>query len=498
MMRQLSADDATFLYADNERANANVTLVLIYDPAGAPRGRLRFKGLLEHLASRLHRSPLFRQRLDRVPLDLDLPYWIEDDRFDLEYHVRHVALPEPGDWRQFCIQASRVHARPLDLSRPLWELYLVDRLDSIDGLPENSFAVLLKLHHAALHGHEGADVATLLHDLAPDAPKPSPPEPWFPASPPATAEVLLRALQHNLSAPVLGPRPLARALTALAPRLLTFLGDAVRHPEDYPSARFNAEVSPYRVFDTRRFEAAQIAEICGLVRGATADDVVLAVCGGALRNYLLRDDELPAQSLVALAPPSLHGTVDGAGDWESGLRRVALATDVASPLERLRRIVRAAAAERRRDTPHGATTQRDTPPPEAHAPAAVLGLAARALTAAAPAAGRGVTIANCTIVNAPGPGVPLYLQGARMAYFSAMTPIADGLGLTIAVTSYDGRVLVSPTACREQMPDPEVFAKCIRDCFEEYLALSRRRQAPPRSSRGRPRPRRRAAAPAAR
>jgi WS/DGAT/MGAT family acyltransferase len=478
MMRQLSPDDAAFLYADNEHSRANVTLVMIYDPSGAPRGRLGFKVLLQHVAARLHRSPMFRQRLDRVPLDLDLPYWIEDERFDLEYHVRHIALPEPGDWRQFCIQASRIHARALDLERPPWELYLVERLDSIDGLPVDSFALLLKVHHAALHGHEGGDLAVLLHDTTPDVPRPPPPEPWFPASPPATAEVLLRALKHNLSDPVLGPRPLARALASLAPRLLTFVGDALRHPQEYPSARFNAEVSPHRVFDSRRFEESQLAEICQLVRGATADDVVLAVCGGALRRYLQREDELPGECLVALAPLSLHGALGSDADWEAGLRRVPLATDTDSPLERLRRIVRHTAAERRRATAPRAA--RKATQPEPHAPAAVLGIAARALRAAAPAAGRGITIANCTIVNAPGPSAPLYLQGARMSYFSAMTPIADGLGLTIAVTSYDGRVLVSPTACREQLPDPERFAQDIRDCFEEYLALSRRPATPAR------------------
>ncbi len=141
-MHQLSLEEAAFLYADNDHANANVTLVMVYDPSGAPRGRLRFQGLLQHVAGRLHRLPRFRERLQRVPFELDTPYWVEDERFDLEYHVRHVALPEPGDWRQFCIQASRIHARPLDLTRPLWELYLVDRLDAIDGLPEREKLVL--------------------------------------------------------------------------------------------------------------------------------------------------------------------------------------------------------------------------------------------------------------------------------------------------------------------------------------------------------------------
>src|SRR5512144_3045371 len=169
-MRQLRGEDARFVYGESGHANSNITLISVYDPSTAPEGRVRFKGLLKHIESRLHLSPIFRQKLLRVPLELDFPYWIEDEGFDLEYHVRHVALPEPGDWRQFCIQASRIHARSLDVTRPLWELYLVDRLDSIDGLPKDSFAVLLKLHHAAVQSNEGSDVAVLLHDLHADTP----------------------------------------------------------------------------------------------------------------------------------------------------------------------------------------------------------------------------------------------------------------------------------------------------------------------------------------
>ena len=141
-MRQLRGEDARFVYAESGHATSNITLVYIYDPSTAPGGRVRFKGLLRYIESRLHLSPIFRQKLQRVPLDLDYPYWIEDERFDLEYHVRHIALPKPGDWRQFCIQASRIHARPLDLSRPMWEMYLVEGLDTFLDLPRDSFAIL--------------------------------------------------------------------------------------------------------------------------------------------------------------------------------------------------------------------------------------------------------------------------------------------------------------------------------------------------------------------
>src|SRR5829696_1868976 len=178
-MRQLRGEDARFVYAESGHANSNITLISIYDPSTAAEGRVRFKGLLKHIESRLHLSPVFRQKLLRVPLELDFPYWIEDESFDLEYHVRHIALPKPGDWRQFCIQASRIHARPLDLNRPLWEIYVIEGLDSLIDLPEGSFALLVKTHRAALDVERASELTRLLHDTDAAPPEPPPPPPWF-------------------------------------------------------------------------------------------------------------------------------------------------------------------------------------------------------------------------------------------------------------------------------------------------------------------------------
>jgi WS/DGAT/MGAT family acyltransferase len=168
-MRQLDPDDARFLHEGRDPASGNVSLIQIYDPSTAADGRLRFKSILALIESRLHLSPIFRHRLREVPLHLDDPYWIEDANFDLEYHVRHIALPKPGDWRQFCIQASRIHARPLDLDRPLWEMYVIEGLDSIEHLPPGSFALLTKLHHVAIDVASGTEILTLLHDTHPRA-----------------------------------------------------------------------------------------------------------------------------------------------------------------------------------------------------------------------------------------------------------------------------------------------------------------------------------------
>jgi diacylglycerol O-acyltransferase len=471
-MRQLRGEDARFLYAESGHANSNITLVYIYDPSTAPGGRVRFKSFLKHIESRLHLSPIFRQKLLRVPLELDYPYWIEDERFDLEYHVRHVALPKPGDWRQFCIQASRLHARPLDLSRPLWELYLVEGLDSFLDLPPDSFAILAKIHHAAIDVKGGAEITTLLHDTTQQPPHPEPPEPWFPATPPGSISLLARAAFHNMVQPFMVAAPLTRVIRKVAPVILGTLREVWLHPERLPITRFNSEVSPHRVFETRRFTIDEFKRIRNLVPGATVNDAVLAVCGGALRRYLLTHDELPGPSLVSIAPLSIRN-VDASAANRSGisLQRVPLGTEIEDPVRRLRSVHHHTSSADEFEQAVGAKELTDI---TKHAPAATLALTARLLAESSIGIGQGAPMSSCTITNVPGPSIPLYLNGARMTYFSAIMPISDGMGLVFAVTSYDGKIIISPTSCREQIPDPEFFALCIRESFQEYLEIASR------------------------
>jgi WS/DGAT/MGAT family acyltransferase len=468
-MRQLNGLDASFLYSDSAHANSNVTLIHIYDQSTAPGGKVRFKSILRHIESRLHRSPVFRQKLLRVPLELDYPYWIEDEHFDLEYHVRHIALPKPGDWRQFCIQVSRIHARPLDLGRPLWEIYVIEGLDAFLDLPAGSFALITKIHHAAIDVEHGSELSMLLHDRSPEPARPEPPAPWFPQRPPGTLRLMTRGALRTLVSPLRLARPLARALSRAAPAVLSLASNALLHPQRMPAVRFNAIVSPHRVFETRRFELDEFREIRSLVAGSTINDVVLAVCAGALRRYLASHEELPEASLAALAPIYVRDP-DGDEPPDFSWLRVLLGTDRADPVERLRHIHEQTASSEAIAQAIGARELTDI---GRHTPAATLALTSKLLPRAAFGTGARAPLANCAITNVPGPAVPLYLNGARMTYFSAIMPIADGMGLVFAVTSYDGKIIVSPTSCREQMPDPEVFAQCVRDSFQELLAAAR-------------------------
>jgi WS/DGAT/MGAT family acyltransferase len=472
-MRQLNEDDAPFLYSDGAHSSSNISLIQIYDPSTAAEGRLRFKSILALIESRLHHSPIFRQKLRQVPFGLDDPYWIEDEDFDLEYHVRNIALPKPGDWRQFCIQASRIHARPLDPKRPLWEIYVIEGLDSILDLPKDSFALLTKLHNAAIDLARDIEIITLLHDTTAQPPKPTPPEPWFPESPPNALALAFRTGVHAVKSPLRLMRPVKHIIARLDATARSFAAELFQHKAPIVVTRFNAIVSPYRVFETRRFLLDEFREIRKLVPDAKINDVVLAVCAGALRSYLEANDELPDEDLSTLTPVYVRDPAADPGakpvvEW----MRVMLGVNNADPVQRLEFIKQQTAAS---DLMARAVGARELTDLGTHAPAATLALTGKMLGRALLGVGRRAPLANCAITNVPGPSAPLYLNGARMTYFSAIMPINDGLGLVFAVTSYDGQIVISPTSCREQMPDPEAFAQCLRDCFQDYVARARSR-----------------------
>ena len=206
-----------------------------------PGGIVRHKDILRYVESRLHTSPIFRQKLVSLPLSLDYPYWVDDDRFDLEFHVRHIALPEPRDWRQLCILLARLHSRPLDMQRPPWEMYVVEGLDNVGGIPEGAFALISKYHHAAIDGVSGAELLAGLHSLSPEYIAEPEVKPWAPKSPPSMVELLARAAVNNVKTPF----QLARAVAATLPGLsrLSAKGHGESSPRvDDPFAAINRRV----------------------------------------------------------------------------------------------------------------------------------------------------------------------------------------------------------------------------------------------------------------
>jgi WS/DGAT/MGAT family acyltransferase len=465
-MKQLSGLDNVFLRLERGNQHMHVAGLAIYDPSSAPGGQVRFKDVLRFFEARLDASPIFRRRLVEVPVAADRPYWIEDAHIDVEFHVRHIALPQPGDWRQLCIQVARIHSRPLDRSKPLWEAYVIEGLDNISGLPKGSFALYVKFHHCALDGEAGTEIIKAIHSPSPDPGAALPP----PAARvrdrnPTGLELGARALANHLGRV---PR-IARLAVASAGRVASLGGAALPagRPVDFgpgpelgklvrraPVTRFSGRVSAHRVVEAVGLPLAVMRTIRTLVEGATLNDVFLATVGGALNLYLGGRHELPAESMTAMVPMTLRGANKGedAGN-QIGLAVVRLHTEIGDPVERLRAIRADAGKAKALSENLGRDLAKqvfDVLPT----------FLATALT-------RNLMVPQMNVVvsNVRGPDVPLYMAGARLVSFAPISIAIDGLGLNVTAFSYDGVMWVCAVACREMLPDPALFADCLRRGF---------------------------------
>ena len=421
---------------------------------------------MANLERRLHIGYAFRRKIMRVPFDLDHPYWIDDQDFDLEFHVRHIALPKPGDWRQLCIQAARLHARALDESRPLWELYVIEGLDNVEGVPPGSFAVLMKIHHAAVDGVSGTELQAALHDLTPE-PSVPPGEAWTPAAPPRNEELLLRAGFNNMTQPFRLGELMSRTIPALA-NASTRLGQRATPatPATVPRTRFNGTVSVHRVVDGCSVPLAGLKAVKAVVPQATVNDAVLTVIGGALREYLQLKGELPDDSLLAMAPISVRSAENKADQGNQvAAMTVSLGTDVADPIERLRAVHEATTAAKEMTNAVGARLMTDY---TQFIPSATAALAARQYSELGLANQTNPTV-NCVVTNVPGPQQSLYMCGARLVAQYGLGPVQDGMGLIHAVFSYNGNVMIMATSCRDMMPDPAFYADCLRRSYDALV-----------------------------
>ncbi len=473
-MEQLTGMDASFLYFETPHAPMHIGSFTIYDPSTAPGGFVRFKDILRHVESRLHLSRAFRQKLVHVPLNLDHPYWVNDAEFDLEFHVRHIALPKPGDWRQLCIQAARLHSRPLDLSKPLWEMYVIEGLDNVDGIPPGSFALLLKIHHAMIDGVSGSEITAYIHDVEPDPAGKPEPQPWNPEPAPSSLELLTRAQINNLLQPLRFVEVLTRSAPGFARASQGLLRRELRAPGSVPRTRFNANITAHRVVDGRSFSLADVRAIKSAVPDATVNDAVLTIVGGALHKYLSYHGELPKAPLIAMAPISVRDTSQqgSAGNQVSAMM-VALGTDIADPLARLSAVHDGAMASKALTNAVGARNLADY---SRFVPSQVAGLAARLSTSPEIRAmtQRAAPAINTVVTNVPGPQTPLYFAGAQALNFVGLGPIYDGMALIHPVFRYCCRLAISFTSCREILPDPERYAGMLEESFDELLAAAGR------------------------
>src|SRR5450631_394951 len=480
-MDKLSGQDALFLHMDRPHAASHVTMVYVYDQSGLARP-LRFRQIVGHLEKRLDVSPMFRRKIVQPPLAY--PYWAKDATCDIDFHVRHFALPKPGDWRQFQIMVARIHARSLDLTRPPWEMYVIEGLDNVDWLPKGSFALVTKVHHAAVDGTALAELTWALHDVVGATGKRTPvlakqKNIARQVASPTFLDTITRIVVDNVAAPLKLAGPVSRALPKLSVAAMKLLSRALFTPDGgAPRTRFNKPISSQRVYECVVFDFATVKRIRAGVPGATVNDVVLAIIGGALRRYLESKKELPKQSLIALAP--VNTRQDAAERQTTGnaisFLTFPLASDLADPLARLAKIQQATAQTKAMSKAIGGHDLTDI---SKHAPPATLAFAGRLATLTALGGQGPLVLHNCAVTNVPGPNAELTMLGAKLCLLSGVGPIADGFGAIFAVTSFAGRMSVSLTTCPEMVPDPTFFGDCIRASVAEMAAATEARISAP-------------------
>lgn len=464
-INQLSAQDAQFLYIQSATNLTHVMAVYIYDPSTAPGGKVRFKDIIEHMRKRMAVSPMFKRKLYRLPMDIDHPYWVEDEHFDLEAHISHSRLPEPGDWRQFCIQVARHHSKPLDMNRPLWDMYVVEGLDNIPGYAKGSYAILTRIHHSTIDGVSGAHFFAAISDKdskgTPAIPLPKG-DPETSSLPTAT-EILNRAVNSTVTSPV----KLAQALMKFAPAILSSAQKNISSRSDeknsgVPETRFNGPVTPHKMFDAVTFDLNELKKMRLKVTDATINDVVLAICSGALRLYLTKHKELPADSLVAVAPVnarSRSGEESQPGNNISAMT-IKIWSDIADPTKRLEAIRDTTRETKAAKSGLSARIMTDL---TKHIPGVTMAGVARILTDERFAP----KMSNLMVSNVPGPQIPLFMNGAKLTHQYGLAPLAHGMGLFIATPSYNGTISFSIISDRKIMPDIEFFRECLQKSFEE-------------------------------
>jgi diacylglycerol O-acyltransferase len=478
-MRQLTSLDAQFLALESSNQTGHVAGLAILDPSTKEGGELTYTDICRLMDERLPLLPPLRWRLVEVPFGLDYPYWLDDPDFDLDFHVRELALPPGGDRENLAEQVARIVSRPLDRSRPLWELYL------IHGLEDGRVGLLTKIHHAVIDGLSGAEIMGVLFDLAPEGRELPDAQSNGAERKPSDLEMLTRGLLGLPRYPLRVLRSLPRALPNLdaspvfaaipGTSLIAKVSDRITRPISNretgvlahtsfraPKTAFNGRISPHRRFAFGQLDLDEVKAVKNKYR-CTVNDVVVSVCAGAVRSWLLEHDDLPADPLVVQVPVSVR-TDEQMGTYGNRIMLMSapLFTNEPNAERRLKKTHDALAAMKEHHRALPAELLQDT---NHFIPPAVFARAARATFAISTGPGRPTW--NLVVSNVPGPQFPLYCAGARLVAHYPVSVITDGMGLNITVMSYDGHMDVGIVSDRDQMPDLATMMDRLRGALEE-------------------------------
>ena len=463
MLNALSGLDSSFLFLEAPNQPMHVGSVLVFE------GSMEFDDFRHTMAARVHMVPRMQERLVMVPFGIGKPYWAEDPDFNIDMHLQHVALPRPGAWRDLRGLAARIFSVPLDRTRPLWEMTFIEGLDNIPQVPPGSVALISKMHHAAIDGVSGADMLGILLDVTREPREFPPPTPHHVPPIPNELQILRRTGRKIAGKPSEIVRVAKEAIevTRATSRTQKKQGaEAPPAPMTAPATPFNHLISGQRIWNTALLELDRVKAIKETAE-CTLNDVVLAICAGALRRYLIGRGGLPLKPLVAMVPVSTrqkdqHGTM---GNMVSGMM-VKLATDIEDPVERLAALKIHTKSGKAVEKAGAARTMSEL------AEFIPFGLANRAtkLYSRFKVSELHNPFFNLVITNVPGPQMNLYMAGHKLLSTMGMAPVMDGMGLLITVISYNGVLSISPTSSPAVMPDLDTFARYLRESANELEA----------------------------
>jgi diacylglycerol O-acyltransferase len=503
-MDHLSGMDASFLHLETPEMPMHVGSLMVLDLPQGYEGDF-YEDVKHHVGTRLHLASVFQRKLALMPFELANPVWVEDEDLDIDHHIRHIVMPRPGTPDQLERLVGRLHSPLLDRSRPLWEIIV------IEGLASGQVAVYAKLHHAAIDGQAGVAVATALLDMTatPRVVKPPRPRRRTNRYQLGVAELAGAALSNTVAQYVKLVKTLPSAARAVRSVLLPLDEETGKRrlalPRGWrlaPKTPLNAAITNQRAFATRALPLAELKQMAKASE-TSLNDVVLAVCAGALRRYLAEYDCKPAKPLVAGVPVSLREKDNKDLNNQVSFILVGLATEIDDPVERLMAIHTSAAAGKRVTGEVKGAIPTDFP--SFGAPWLVSGMAS--LYGRSRLADRLPPLANVVISNVPGPQFPLYLAGARVATYAPVSIPGHGMALNITVQSYNGVLEFGLTACRRAVPDIADLGDYLMEAAQELgrsLAKRAEAAAPPvkapevialprparKSARAAPRPRR--------
>ncbi len=482
-MERMSGIDPMFLYSDTPATPMEIAYVCVLDPTTA-EGGYTFERVCGVLEARMPTLTPFRRRLVPVPLGLDHPRWVDDPEFDLGNHLHRAALPHPGGDEEFTGMVAKVMGRPLQPEQPPWEMHV------IEGLAGGMVGLIAKVHHAVIDGVAGAQLLAQLLDLTPEGSAVTEPcPPWLPARLPSSTRLMTEALPSFINSPVRAlraAREVGRTSVRLARRAFDDDSGPVSIPLGAPST-FESPVGARRSVSFAELDMAPVRALRDRY-GSTINDVVLAVCSGALRSHLAAHDQDTDSPLVAVVPVSVRGDADAdaVGNQLSAMF-VPLANDRQTPLERLRTVTAASDSCKGQERAIGfgpmAMLLADAVPPALAKPVIQLGVRSGIL--------RRIRAGNLMVSNVPGPGFPLYFAGMELRAVHPLGPVVDGVALNITVQSYRESLFVGINACATAVPDLPGLARAMVD---ELSLLSRmaagagERRGAPTSRHGHPSP----------